>query len=42
MAYEPDIQQIKKEILERAIFQYEMRIANLKNQMDQYEIPSPR
>ena len=35
MNYEPDIQRIKKEILERAIDRYEMRIADLKSQMDQ-------
>jgi len=42
MTYEPDIQQIKKEILERAIYQYETRIADLKNQIDHYELSVQR
>lgn len=38
MVSEPDIQQIKKEILERAINHYEMRITELKNQIDQCSV----
>ncbi|HOJ95338.1 MAG TPA: hypothetical protein PK024_00650 [Methanospirillum sp.] len=34
MNQEPDIERIKKEILERAIYRYEMRIADLKSQLD--------
>lgn len=35
MNEEPDIERIKKEILERAIYRYEMRIADLRSQLDQ-------
>ncbi|WP_281267975.1 hypothetical protein ACKUB1_08615 [Methanospirillum stamsii] len=38
MPDEPDIQQIKREILERAIFHYETRIADLKGQIDQFSL----
>ncbi len=34
MNQEPDIERIKKEILERASYRYEMRIADLKSQLD--------
>lgn len=36
MTHEPDLQAIKKEILERAIFQSETRIADLRGQIDKY------
>ncbi|HPY61337.1 MAG TPA: hypothetical protein PLG55_11505 [Methanospirillum sp.] len=40
MNNEPDIQRIKKEILERAINQYETRIADLRNEMNRISIPA--
>ncbi|OQA52024.1 MAG: hypothetical protein BWY45_03251 [Euryarchaeota archaeon ADurb.Bin294] len=41
MNQEPDIQRIKKEILERAIDRYEMRIADLKSQIENPGVPAP-
>ena len=41
MNQEPDIQRIKKEILERAIDRYEMRIADLKSQIENPELSVP-
>lgn len=42
MMNEPDIQEIKREILERAIRNYEVRIMDLKTQMNEYSLSPHR